>query len=190
MSTRIFLLLLVMLIAVTIFGCRNFYFNSDQAMPDLGGVYLTHSASIRADPDSLRAILTAFRETEMATTTQDLDRVLSFYTRHYTHRGFNPSSIRTVWKELFHEYDKLTLTQVLSEISVESDRNPPTAKVVCTGGLWGTSRNTGKRRSIDSWYYEVNYLVLEDGKWRTSGHAWEVLQDKDTRFARPPHPMF
>ncbi|MBI3356031.1 MAG: hypothetical protein HY038_04540 [Nitrospirae bacterium] len=50
------------------------------------------------------------------------------------------------------------------------------------------SKETGKRVFLDSWFYEIHYVVYEDGAWRIRGHAGE-----DTRalpFGTSPHPFF
>ena len=168
-------------------GCHVFGFGP--SMPDLSAISIAHEAVIQADQETVREIVAVFKHAGEAVSHQDLDSVMSVYAKNYKHRGYNSSSIRTVWKQLFEDHQRLSLTMVLSQLEVQKETTPPKARVVCTGSLWGVSNRTGKHINLDSWFDEVYYLVYENGAWRTQGHAWEVLTDKDTRFARPPHPF-
>ena len=83
------------------------------------------------------------------------------------------------------------MTHILTRFVVEENRTPPTAQVTCSGSLWAISNQTGERVNIDSWFGEVHYMIYEDGAWRIRGQAWEPpLVEKESRFARPPHPFF
>lgn len=112
------------------------------------------------------------------------------YAKSYKHHGFNETTLRGVWKDLFREYHDFSATHVFSRIKVEPDKTPPTAQITCTGSLWGLSNRTGERVNVDSWFGEVHNMVYEDGRWRVQGHAWENRLDKETRLERPPHPFF
>jgi hypothetical protein len=160
------------------------------SVPDLSGTYISHSAIIQADTKTVDEILTAFKQAEEAARHRDLDALLAFYAKGYTHRGFTKDSLRTEWRHLFEEYRDFSGTHVLTSIKAESDKTPPTAQVTCTGSLWAISNDTGQRVNIDSWFGEVHYLIYEQSAWRLRGHAWEMLNPKDVRFARPPHPFF
>lgn len=160
------------------------------SVPDLSGTYIAHSAAIQADTKTEADILNSFKKAEDAVTRKDLDGVMDFYTESYKHRGFTKESLRAEWKHLFEEYRDFSTTHVLTRIVVETERVPPTAQVTCTGSLWAISNDTNQRVNIDSWYDEVHYLAYVNGVWRIRGHAWEMLNPKDTRTARPPHPFF
>ena len=168
-------------------GC---HFGPLPSIPDLSVTYISHSAYIRADSKTLDEIMTAFKRAEGAVQRRDPDAVMALYADGYKHRGFTKDSLRTEWKHLLEEYYDFSTTHVFTRIEVASDKTPPTANVTCTGSLWAISNATGQRVNIDSWFGEVHYLIQEGDSWRIRGHAWEVLNPKDTRFARPPHPFF
>jgi hypothetical protein len=160
------------------------------SVPDLSGTYISQSATIQADQKTVDEILTAFKQAEAAIQHRDLDALMALYAESYKHRGFTKDSLRTEWKHLFDDYHDFSSTHVLTRIAGESEKSPPTAQITCTGSLWAISNETNQRVNIDSWFGEVHYLVYLDGAWRMRGHAWEVLNPKDTRAARPPHPFF
>jgi hypothetical protein len=135
-------------------------------------------------------ILSTFKQAEDAVRHRDLDALMGLYAESYKHHGFTKDSLRTEWKNLFEDYHHFSSTHVLTRIAVESGKIPPTAQITCTGSLWAISNETNQRVNIDSWFGEVHYLTYADGVWRMRGHAWEVLNPKDTRVTRPPHPFF
>jgi hypothetical protein len=159
-------------------------------VPDLQGVYLAHHASIEGNQQAVDEIVSTFRNAEEAIEQSHLDKTMRFYAHHYRHTNFNPVTLRPVWRDIFADYRDLSISHVFSRIVVHTNTNPPTAEATCTGSLWGTSKQTGMRVNIDDWVEDVHYLVYEDGGWHTQGHQWEVLMEKETRAARPPHPLF
>jgi hypothetical protein len=159
-------------------------------VPDLDGTYVPHSATVQTDPRTEAAILNSFKQAENALKRKDLDSLMNFYADNYQHTGFTKDRLRTEWERLFQDYRDFSATHVLTRIVVDADRVPRTAQVTCTGSLWAIANDTNQRVNIDSWYNEVHYLAYVDGAWRIQGHAWEVVNPKDTRTARPPHPFF
>jgi hypothetical protein len=159
-------------------------------VPDLDGTYVPHSATVQTDPHTEAAILNSFKQAENALKRKDLDSLMNFYADNYQHTGFTKDRLRTEWERLFQDYRDFSATHVLTRIVVDADRVPRTAQVTCTGSLWAIANDTNQRVNIDSWYNEIHYLAYVDGAWRIQGHAWEVVNPKDTRTARPPHPFF
>jgi hypothetical protein len=161
-------------------------------VPDLDGTYIPHSAIIHTDKKTAVDILKSFQQAEGALKRKDLDSLMDFYADNYTHRGFTKDSLKAEWKHLFQEYRDFSATHVLThfEVVVDADRVPLTAQVTCTGSLWAISNDSHQRVNIDSWYNEVHYLAYVAGAWRIQGHAWEIVNPKDTPTARPPHPFF
>lgn len=158
--------------------------------PDLGGTFIAHSANIQVDETTAAEIMSAFKRAEEAVRRRDLDGVMALYAEGYKHRGFTKDAIRTVWKHLFETHHDFSGSHIFTQITVLPERIPKTVMITCTGSLWAISNETGQRDNIDSWYGELHYLVYDGGGWHISGHAWEVLLPKDTRFAPPPHPFF
>ncbi len=159
-------------------------------VPDLHGVYLAHHVRIDADQKTVEEILSTFRQAEEAIEQRNLDATMTFYAHNYKHTNFNSVTLRPVWRNIFRDYRDLSISHVFSHIVVQAEADPPTAEVTCTGSLWGISNHTGLRVNIDDWIDEVHYLVYENGGWRTRGHPWEFLMEKDTHAARPPHALF
>jgi len=178
----------LLLLGVGLQGCHVFGFRP--SAQDLTGAYIAHNAEIQADKKTVDEIISAFKQAAEAVSLGNIDGVMKLYAKSYKHQGFDAVTLRSVWKNLFHEYHDLSIVHVFSRIMVQADTIPPKAQVTCTGTLWGISSQTGQRVDIDHWVEEVNYLVYESGSWRTQGHAWEVLMEKDTHAARPPHPFF
>ena len=159
-------------------------------VPDLDGTYVAHSADIQADRKTLNDILLAFKRAETALHHRDIDGIMELYSDSYTYQSFNKLTLRKVWADLFQENHDFSTTHVFTKITLETDSTPQTAQIVCTGSLWAISNETNKRVNLDSWFGEVHHMVFENGTWRSRGHAWEVLAEKEPRFARPPHPFF
>lgn len=159
-------------------------------VPDLNGTYVANSASIQGDKKTVANILKTFKQAETAVEKRDLDALMALYADGYKHRGFTKDSLRTEWKHLFENYRDFSSTHVFTDITVEPDKSPRTARVTCTGSLWAVANESNERVNIDSWFAEVHYLIESDGGWRIRGHAWEMADPKETRFARAPHPFF
>ena len=159
-------------------------------IPDLDGTYVAHSADIQADRKTLNDILSAFKRAEAALHRRDIDGIMELYSDSYTYQSFNKLTLRKVWADLFQENHDFSTTHVFTKIKLEADNTPQTAQIVCTGSLWAISNETNERVNLDSWFGEVHHMVSENGTWRIRGHAWEVLAEKEPRFARPPHPFF
>jgi hypothetical protein len=160
------------------------------SVPDISGTVISQSATIQADKKTVDEILSTFKQAEEAVQHRDLEALMVLYADNYKHHGFTKDTLRAEWKQLFQNYRDFSTTHILTSIAVESDKNPPTAHITCTGSLWAISNETNERVNIDSWFGEVHYLTYGDGVWRMRGHAWEVLNPKDARIARPPHPFF
>ena len=170
--------------ALALQGC------SPPVVPDIRGTYVSPSATVEADKKTADEILGVFKQAEEAVQHRDLDALMALYADNYKHRGFTKDGLRTEWKQLFRDYHDFSSTHVFTRIVVEPDKSPPTAQITCTGSLWAISNETNERTNLDSWFGEVHYLTYVEGAWRIRGHAWEVLNPKDTRTARPPHPFF
>ena len=180
----------ILVVAGLLLAIQGCHLGPLPSVPDLSGTYISHSAVLQADEKTVGEIMTTFKRAEEAVQRRDLDALMALYAEGYTHRGFTKDSLRTEWKHLFDEYHDFSSTHVFTRVAVDPDKTPPSAQVTCTGSLWAISNTTGQRVNIDSWFGEVHYLIYEDGAWRMRGHAWETLNPKETRFARPPHPFF
>jgi hypothetical protein len=159
-------------------------------IPDFDGTYVANSADIQADRKTVNDIVSAFKQAEAALQRRDIGGIMELYSDSYKSQSFDKLTLRTVWAELFQEHRDFSTTHVFTQVKVEAQSTPQTAQIVCTGSLWAISNKTNARVNLDSWFGEVHYMVLENGKWRIRGHAWEVPGEKQPNLDRPPHPFF
>jgi hypothetical protein len=145
-------------------------------------------AEVKGDDRDVAAILAAFNRAEEALHRKNVDGVIALYSAQYQHHGLSKTDLRTIWEEMLMQYDGLASTHVFSRVNVESSGNIRMAQVWCTGSLWGTSKATKEREVIDTWFYEIHYLVYEEGDWRILGHAGG--ETRTVTFGKSPHPFF
>ena len=109
------------------------------SVPDLGGTYLSQSATIQADQKTVDEILSTFHHAEEAVAHEDLDALMRLYADSYKNRGWTKDTLRAEWKQLFQDYRDVSITHVLTRIAVDVDHTPASAQVTCTGSLWARS---------------------------------------------------
>jgi hypothetical protein len=152
-----------------------------------GRVIADHGASMKHP--ALREILAAFGRAEIAVQTRDLDALMNFYGKAYNYHGLKPADVRRIWGEVFDHYRNLSSTHLFSGVKVFRSGPQLRAEITCTGGLYGTEVEGGKKITLDSWFREVHYLVHEDGAWRFLGNAGDAPQTAPATSA-PHHPLF
>lgn len=135
-------------------------------------VEISKKAEVRADQDAVDAIVDSFDQVEEAMAAENLSVVLSVYSDSYQNRGLRKEETARIWQDIFNRYDRLSSRHLFSKIVV--DPNGKTARVTCTGALFGVSIFKGGARpepvQIDTWFEAIHYLVLEEGEWRIVGH--------------------
>jgi len=146
-----------------------------------------HDAGMK-DP-ALKEILAAFGRAETAVQMRDLDVLMKFYAKAYNYHGLKPADVRRIWGEVFVHYRNLSAIHLFSGVKVFRSGSQLRAEVICTGGLYGTEAEGGKKISLDSWFHETHYLVHEDGAWRFLGNAGDAPQRAPATSA-PHHPLF
>jgi ketosteroid isomerase-like protein len=137
---------------------------------------------------TISAIRSTFTSAEKAVHAEDLVAVMSFYSKDYDYHGLKTKDIRKIWQDLFAKYRRIQTTHILSKFVLKGKGKIRTAEVTCTGTLWATSKESGKRVNIDSWFEEVHFMILEDGMWRVRGSAGGVTPSFE--FGSAPHPLF
>jgi hypothetical protein len=137
----------------------------------------------------VKELLASFGRAEAAVQKEDLQALMTFYAPAYNYHGLKESDVRRVWGEVFTHYKAVASTHLFSDIKVFQVDSQLRAEVTCTGGLYGTEEQTGKRITLDSWFREVHYLVKEDGVWRFLGNAGEAPGSAPFSSA-PHHPLF
>ncbi len=138
---------------------------------------------------AVKEILAAFDRAEASLQREDLGGLMTFYAPAYNYHGLKESDVRRVWGEVFEHYKGLTSTHLFSEIKVFTSDSQLRAEVTCTGGLYGTEEQTGKRITLDSWFREVHYLEQVNGLWRFLGNAGDAPTATPLSSA-PHHPLF
>lgn len=156
--------------------------------PALARTEITPDPETRAPQKVIDEIHSTFEEAEKAIGAGDLDGLMKFYSNDYEYHGLKKEDIRKMWKDLFAKYRRIETKHFLSKFVTKGDGKAKTAEITCTGNLWATSRESGKRESIDSWFEEVHYLVFEDGMWRVRGNAGKATHS--FQFGTAPHPLF
>lgn len=152
-----------------------------------GRVVADHKAGIKHPP--LREILAAFEQAERAVQKRDLDGLMNFYAKAYNYHGLKQADVRRIWGEVFVHYRDLSSTHLFSGMKVFRSGSQLRAEIICTGGLYGTEVERGKKITLDSWFREVHYLVHEDGAWRFLGNAGDAPSAAPFTSS-PHHPLF
>lgn len=142
-----------------------------------------------ADHPVIKELVAAFNEAEAAVKKADLDALMKFYATAYNYHGLKSSDVRRVWEEVFLHYRDISSSHIFAELKLVQADGLRKAHVTCTGGLYGTEKQTGKPITIDSWVHEVHYLVKEGGVWRFLGNAGGAA-DHVPAGSAPHHPLF
>ena len=156
-------------------------------LPDVGRIDVDPRAVIKADDETVGDILAAFNRGEAALHARDLDALMQLYAQDYHYRDLTKGDVRKIWEGFFAHYSQISSTHVFSKIVAEG-RKPSTAMITCTGRLWGTSKESGERVILDSWFFEVHHLVSDDGTWRVRGIPGEPPDTLGIPVT--PHPFF
>ncbi|HKT36673.1 MAG TPA: hypothetical protein VJR03_17740 [Nitrospira sp.] len=131
----------------------------------------------------------AFGRAETAVRQADLDALMLFYEKEYNYHGLRRSDVRRVWAEVFSHYRDITSSHRFTELKVVHAGSMTKAFVTCTGGLYGTDKESGKPVTIDSWVGEVHFLVKEGSAWKFLGNVGGTHSETPVTSA-PHHPLF
>lgn len=153
-------------------------------LPALAKHGIAMGADIQADQDTVREIQKAFHGVEAALEAGDLEALMAFYSESYSNFGLTKADIKKIWADLFAKYRRFSTNHSFAKIVVSDGKNPR-AHITCSGSLWGTSRETGQRESLDNWLWEVHHLVYEDRAWRLRGPGKTHMH-----FGVALHPLF
>jgi ketosteroid isomerase-like protein len=157
--------------------------------PVAAAVEVAPGTVAEADQGALTELIAAFDQAEVAVQQADLDALLLFYAKSYNYHGLKRSDVRRVWSEVFAHYGQVTSKHVFTELKVVQSGSVRKAYVTCTGGLYGTEKETGKPITIDSWVNEVHFLVKEKEGWKFLGNVGGASIAAPPASA-PHHPLF
>jgi len=157
--------------------------------PVAAAVEVASSTLAEKDRQVMKELVAAFDRAEAAVQHADLEALMRFYAPAYNYHGLKRSDVRRVWDEVFSHYRAISSKHVFTELKLEKMGTVQKASVTCTGGLYGTERETEKPITIDSWVNEVHFLMKENGEWKFLGNAGGRSESAPVGSA-PHHPLF
>jgi ketosteroid isomerase-like protein len=156
--------------------------------PSAGAVEIA-AAGITSDQQVLKELVAAFDQAEIAVQQANLEALMSFYGKDYNYHGLRRPDVRRVWSEVFSHYGHVRSRHVFSDLQVVQKGSQKQAFVTCTGGLYGTDKDSGTSITIDSWVGEVHSLVKENDRWKFQGNVRGISPFVPPTSA-PHHPLF
>jgi ketosteroid isomerase-like protein len=156
-------------------------------LPALAKHRIAKGAEVEAPSSTVREIHENFHKAEHALETGDLDALMAVYSDNYENLGLTKDDMEKMWGDLFARYRRFLSNHSMARVDV-TPGEPPVAEVTCSGSLWATSKETGKRTSVDSWLWETHILVREDGEWRIRGPGKNAVMTQG--FGATVHPLF
>lgn len=152
-------------------------------------VEVAPGAVAETDRSVMNELVAAFDRAEVAVQHADLDALMLFYAKGYNYHGLKRPDVRRVWREVFTHYAQVMSKHVFTELRVVKSGAGWKAFVSCTGGLYGTEKETGKSITIDNWVREVHSLVKEKDGWKFLGNVGGASPAAPPASA-PHHPLF
>jgi hypothetical protein len=115
-------------------------------LPNPVAAALEFAPGVGADADQpvIKELVAAFDEAEAVVKKADLDALMKFYPTTYNYHGLKRSDMRRVWDEVFLHYRDISSSHVFTELKLVQVDGVRKAYVTCTGGLYGTEKQTGK----------------------------------------------
>ncbi|MDP6390542.1 MAG: hypothetical protein QF654_11655 [Alphaproteobacteria bacterium] len=108
-----------------------------------------------------------YEEIEAALKSEDVEKIMSFYSDDYLHHGITKKQLKFMWLEVFTNFDDLYSVHVFTKITVAGSD----AILVCTGGLFGIARKGDDYTTVDQWVAQPHWVTKEAGKWKMIGGA-------------------
>lgn len=175
---------IICILAGTIFVSR-----SCPPTPSAAAVEMAPGAVNEAERTIAKELAAAFERAEKAVQGADLDSLMLFYDKGYNYHGLKRSDVRRVWTEVFSHYGQISSKHRFTELKVVRSGSTMKAFATCTGGLYGTDKESGKPVTIDSWVGEVHFLVKEEGAWKFLGNVGRAVPEVPAS-STPHHPLF
>jgi hypothetical protein len=159
---------------------------------------IMEGAEVKAEPAAVQAVLATFNQAEEALQAKSLSGIIAIYSKAYQNRGLRKEDTSRIWKDIFDRYNRLSSRHLFTRIVI--DRQKGTARVTCTGGLFGVPILKERKPSptaaeepvesmhIDVWFEANHYLVLEDGVWKIVGH--DLAGGSEDSFGASIHLLF
>ena len=139
-----------------------------------------------ADAMTLKEFEAFYDQIEEALTTEDIDRIMSFYADEYLHHGITKKQLRFMWLEIFSEFSELYSVHIFSKIDVHGND----AILVCTGAVLGIPPEGGDYQAVDRWVNQNHWLTKVDGQWKMIGGATHQAPTRPGSRTLELHPLF
>jgi hypothetical protein len=157
-------------------------------LPALAKHRVERGAEVKIENKVVLEIHESFHRVEHALEEGDIDALMANYAEDYGWGSLKKDDMRKIWTQVFRRYRRIS-----SQHSFARSEMAPTlgkiqvVKLTCSGSLWATNKETGKRVTVDSWLGEVHYLIYENGKWKFRGRT---KNSSALRFGDSLHPLF
>lgn len=158
-------------------------------LPALAKHNIARGADVQLDDSTFREIHETFHRAEHALAHGDTDALMAEYSEDFGWGNLKKDDMRKIWTQVFRRYRRVSSQHVFykSEMAPTGGKTR-VVKLTCSGALWATNKQTGKRGTVDSWLGEVHYLVYEDGVWRFRGRG--KSPSRPLEFGAALHPLF
>ena len=158
------------------------------SMPVLAKHRIARGADVKMEDKTVREINESFHRIEHALEEGDIDALMDEYSEDYGWGSLAKEDMRAIWNQVFRRYRRLSSQHSFSRTEMAPSLGKArVAKLTCSGSLWATHKETGKRVTLDSWLGEVHYLIYEKGKWKFRGRS---RTPSTLRFGDALHPLF
>jgi ketosteroid isomerase-like protein len=149
-------------------------------------VQFPRAAKTNADEGTVREFEDFYEQIEAALTSEDIDRIMSFYAEDYLHHGITKKQLKFMWLEIFSEFSDLYSVHIFTRVDVHGGD----AILVCTGALLGIPPEGGDYQTVDRWVTQNHWLTKVDGQWRMIGGATHESPISRGSRKLELHPLF
>jgi len=149
-------------------------------------VQFPRAAKTNADEGTVREFADFYEQIEAALTSEDIDRIMSFYAEDYLHHGITKKQLKFMWLEIFSEFSDLYSVHIFTRVDVHGGD----AILVCTGALLGIPPEGGDYQTVDRWVSQNHWLTKVDGQWRMIGGATHESPISRGSRKLELHPLF
>lgn len=149
-------------------------------------VQFPRAAKTNADEGTVREFEDFYEQIEAALTSEDIDRIMSFYAEDYLHHGITKKQLKFMWLEIFSEFSDLYSVHIFTRVDVHGGD----AILVCTGALLGIPPEGGDYLTVDRWVSQNHWLTKVDGQWRMIGGATHESPISRGSRKLELHPLF
>ncbi len=161
------------------------------AMPH---VQFPSSDAIVGNKDALKDLEAFYGKLEDALAKKDLGALMTFYADDYFHNGMTKETIKSLWSNIFKNFNGLNSIHVFSSIEIQGSE----AVITCTGTLLGVPKDSKDNQNVavDRWINQNHWLSKKGGSWQIVGGATHWVSETKARpgkrieYQVEFHPLF